>query len=36
MRILEEQRLEGTNVVYKVQLHGNVMNGIPAGRLLAG
>ena len=36
MRILEEPRLEGTNVVYKVQLHGNVMNGIPAGRLLAG
>ena len=36
MRILEEPRLEGTNVVYKVQLHGNVMNGIPASRLLAG
>ena len=36
MRILEEPRVEGTNAVYKVQLHGNVMNGIPAGRLLNG
>lgn len=35
-RILENPRFEGTNAVYKVELAGGNMEGVPAERLLAG
>lgn len=35
-RILGDARREGTNAVYKVELMGGNMNGVPAERLLAG
>jgi hypothetical protein len=36
MRIIGDAKLEGTNAVYKVQLTGNVQDGIPVERLLQG
>jgi len=36
MRILGDARMEGTNAVYKVQLTGNVQDGIPVERLQNG
>lgn len=35
-RILGDARMEGTNAVYKVELAGGNINGVPAERLLAG
>jgi hypothetical protein len=35
-RILGDPRMEGTNAVYKVELAGGNINGVPAERLLAG
>ena len=35
-RILGDARFEGTNAVYKVELAGGNINGVPAERLLAG
>ena len=36
IRVLGEGRNEGTNTVYKVELMGGIVSGIPAERLLAG
>ena len=36
MRVLGDPRFEGTNVVYKVSLMGNVQEGIPVERLQQG
>ena len=36
MRVLGDPRMEGTNAVYKVQLMGNVQDGIPVERLQPG
>lgn len=36
MRILGNPRMEGSNVVYRVELMGGITQGIPAERLLAG
>ena len=35
-RILEEPKMEGTNAVYKVELAGGNLDGVPAERLLMG
>ena len=35
-RILADAKLEGTNAVYKVELMGGNISGVPAERLLAG
>ena len=35
-RILGDARLEGTNAVYKVELAGGNLEGVPSERLLAG
>lgn len=35
-RILGDPKSEGTNYVYKVELGGGNMNGVPAERLLSG
>ena len=36
LRILSDPRMEGTNAVYKVELMGGVMSGMPAAELTAG
>jgi len=36
LRILGDPRMEGTNAVYKVELMGGVMSGMPAAELTAG
>ena len=36
LRILGDPRMEGTNAVYKVELMGGVMSGMPASELTAG